>query len=62
MSTRQPAKVQTDTSYLDNNLKTLRQFIKIYCIIHCYKPEYREKIQQLMQYSSKRFYKMLFTT
>jgi len=27
------------------------------CSIHCYKPEYREKIRQVMRYSGKRFYK-----
>jgi len=31
------------------------------CSIHCYKPEYREKIRQVMRYSGRRFYKMLFT-
>jgi predicted amidophosphoribosyltransferase len=29
------------------------------CSIHCYKPEYREKIRQVMRYSGKRFYKLL---
>jgi predicted amidophosphoribosyltransferase len=28
------------------------------CSIHCYKPEYREKIRQVMRYSGKRFYKI----
>lgn len=30
-----------------------------HCPIHCYKPEYRKKVKQVMQYSGRRFYKLI---